>query len=164
MSEKKLSPQPGLIYDSRLSEDILLTTGCVYACGMICVDKYISSAFMEWICPAMTLIMIICLLSASFLNGCRRRSGFIIYTLLYWLLPAGLLIAAERVSFLRFTAAGMIASAVSRIAVLFPVKWLCEVIHISENIFPFALAGICLAAYLLGAGYSRRIIKASPGD
>ncbi|MGN0641713.1 MAG: hypothetical protein ACI4JJ_01085 [Huintestinicola sp.] len=159
MDSNNFSPEKrSILYDGKVYEDLLFCFAAVYACGMFCNDRYLSDSVMNIVKPLTSVLMLLCLMIMSFINGCRHRKSFAIWSVCFWLIPLGVITLSAAEPF-KFEVAAMTASAFARLLVLYPFGWLSEVTRLPNRLFPVIISVLTLAMFISGYIYTARLIR-----
>ena len=129
-----------------LRQDMLICFGITFACSMFGFDSYIDNKIMLPIRCIASFLMMMNWLWAAYSSGKHRRGGFVLFTGVYWLVPAA-------ASF--FIGAGnpddtvsVIIGEIANILVFYPFSFFSRAFNINEWIFCALMVCIVTAMYI----------------
>ena len=129
-----------------LQQDMLICFGITFACAMFGFDSYIDNKIMLPIRFIASMLMIANWMWAAYSSGKHRRGGFVLFTGIYWLVPAVLAF---------FLGAGNpdspvsgIIKEVANILVFYPFSFFSRAFNMNEWIFCAVMVCLVTAMYI----------------
>jgi len=140
------------VFRSRFTEDITFLLAITLAAGFYAFEKNLP--YSEYTSFVLTILAITAWLWLSFASGFMRRSGFVVFSLIYWLVPNLVIIMhTARVEERDYNAGLHTLSRFSELFVRAPLDSVSEILNINVMITSIALLLFCELMFFLGFLY-----------
>jgi len=140
------------VFRSRFTEDIAFLLAITLAAGFYAFERNLP--YSEYISLLLTFSAITAWLWLSFTSGFMRRSGFVVFSLIYWLVPNLVIIVhTARIAERDYSAGLHTLSRFSELFVRSPLDSISEMLNVNVMITSIALLLLCELVFFLGFLY-----------
>jgi hypothetical protein len=156
---QKFSAKPG----STCIQDMALCAAVMLASGFYDFEGFFFPPLTFVIQGVLTFCVAAVWLWCFFLNGFWRRHGFLVFAVVYWVVPRLIIIREQTASIFEYSRYLAAAGEISLLLVEFPMKGLSAFFRTSVIQTSIALCAWCLAVYLLGYVIGRYLRRGAKG-
>ncbi|MDR2559239.1 MAG: hypothetical protein LBC86_06830 [Oscillospiraceae bacterium] len=139
------------VFRSRFIEDFAFLLAVTLASAFYVYEKNLP--FGREISFVLTISVLTAWIWLSFTSGFMRRRVFLIFTLVYWLLPQFVIIRFQDITIRDYTTVLHISSRVSGLLVRAPLNSISDLLNVSSFITGMFLLLMCAVAFLSGYIY-----------
>ncbi|MCL2637999.1 MAG: hypothetical protein FWD48_06455 [Oscillospiraceae bacterium] len=136
------------IFRSRFIEDFTFVLAVTLAAAFYAFEKRLPLG--EEISLVLTVSTFIAWIWISFTSGFMRRRAFLVFTLVYWLLPQFIIIRFQDIALQDYSTNLHILSRVSGLLVRAPLNSVSDLLNVSSFITGMFLLLMCAVAFLSG--------------
>lgn len=133
--------------EETLAQDMFLCFGITFACAVFSFESYVDDRIMQPVRYVTFLLMAVNWMRASFVSGKKRRGGFMLFTGIYWIVPAMLALMLE-FGDADSTVISMLKETASML-VFYPFTLLSDIFQVSEWVFSVIMVVLVTAAYII---------------
>jgi hypothetical protein len=139
------------IFRSRFTEDFAFLLAVTLAAAFYLFEKALPLG--GEIALTLSVSTLVAWIWVSFTSGFMRRRVFLIFTLIYWLLPQFFIIRFEDIPIREYTTTLHISSRVSGLLVRAPLNSVSDLLGLNSFITGMFLLLLCVVAFLSGFIY-----------
>jgi hypothetical protein len=139
------------VFRSRITEDFTFLLAVTLAAAFYVFEKALP--FGSEISLTLTISTLVAWIWIAFTSGFMRRRAFLVFALIYWLLPQFIIIRFQDIPIRDYTTTLHIFSRVSGLLVRAPLNSVSDLLGISSFITGMFLLLMCVVAFLSGFIY-----------